>query len=271
MARPFASAPAVRSAAVAGSFYPAGPDRLAASIDALLAEAPPVRLPGRLAALVVPHAGYLYSGPVAARGWSTLRGIDPRPARIAIAGPAHFVPLRGAAVPAARWWRTPLGDVEIDGELRAIAEAAGARIDDRPHEPEHALEVQLPFVIRCAVPGARVLPIAVGEGRPAGVADLLERLAGPGAAELIAVSTDLSHYLDDAAARRVDGRTIAAILALDPEAIDDLDACGAHALRGLVELARRRGWTATLLDQRTSADAGGDRLRVVGYAAVAFT
>jgi AmmeMemoRadiSam system protein B len=266
--RPIATAGGVRRPVVAGSFYPADPARLAATVDRLLADAAPGRLEHPPRALVVPHAGYVYSGAVAATGWATLREVPGPVARVVLAGPAHFVPLRGACVPAASRWSTPLGEVEIDADLRAQAAAAGALIDDRPHEPEHSLEVQLPFLVRVAPPGVRVLPVAVGDMSPPAAADLLAVLAD--AAEAVVVSTDLSHYHDDATARRLDRHTVEAILARDADAIDELAACGVFALRGLVELARRRGWRVDLLDRRTSADAGGDPGRVVGYAALAF-
>lgn len=267
MPRPTAVEPGVRPPTVAGSFYPADPARLAATVDRLLDGATPAGLKWRPRSLVVPHAGYVYSGAVAATAFALLRAISPPPARVVVAGPAHFMPLRGACVPAASRWRTPLGDVEIDPRLRSLAEAAGARIDDRPHEPEHSLEVQLPFLQR-VVPGVRILPVAVGETSPATAADLLDRLAED--ADIVVVSTDLSHYHDDATARRLDGRTIDAVLAREAGAIGDLAACGLFALRGIVELARMRAWHVSLLDRRTSADAGGDLDRVVGYAALAI-
>jgi hypothetical protein len=170
-------------------------------------------------------------------------------------------------VPAASRWRVPIGEVAIDADLRALARTAGARVDDGPHEPEHSLEVQVPFLLRVAA-AARMLPVAVGEMSPRAAADLLGRLAGE--SDLLVVSTDLSHYHDDATARRLDRRTVEAIEARDPAAIGDLDACGIFALRGLVELAARRGWPVRTLDRRTSADAGGSRDSVVGYAALAF-
>jgi AmmeMemoRadiSam system protein B len=253
--------------AVAGTFYPGDPEHLRAAIARLLAAAPAPDLERPPRAIVVPHAGYLYSGAVAAAGWAALRAIDRPVSRIVLAGPAHFVPLRGACVPAAGAWRTPIGDVAIDPDLRAVAAAAGATIDDRPHAAEHSLEVQLPFVATL-VPAARVLPVACGEQRAVATADLLAALAD--ASDFVAVSTDLSHYHDDATARRLDAATVEAILARDAAAIDDLAACGLFALRGIVELARRRGWEVRLVDRRTSADAGGDPERVVGYAALAI-
>jgi AmmeMemoRadiSam system protein B len=261
------SASAVRLPAVAGTFYPGDRDHLDATVGRLLAETPPPSLEGPPHAIVVPHAGYVYSGAVAAAGWAALRAVGHPVSRIVLAGPAHFVPLRGACVPAAGAWRTPIGEVEIDPDLRTVAAAAGARVDDRPHAQEHALEVQLPFVVRLA-PGARILPVAIGDMSTAAAADLLAALAD--ASDLVAVSTDLSHYHDDATARRLDARTVEAIVARDAEAIDALAACGVFALRGIVELARRRSWAVRLLDRRTSADAGGDPGRVVGYAALAI-
>ena len=268
MPRPAVTKSGVRPPAVAGIFYPADPARLAAIVDRLLNEAPRPRPGRRPTALVVPHAGYVYSGAVAATGWAAARGATPPPlARVVIAGPAHFVALRGACVPAARRWRVPMDDVVIDDELRELAAAVGARIDDRPHEPEHSLEVQLPFLLRVAPAGVRLLPVAVGDSTIAPTAELLGRLAD--LADLLVVSTDLSHEHDDATARRLDRRTTDAIVARDPAAIDDLAACGVYALRGLVELARQRDWPVRLLDRRTSADAGGPADRVVGYAAFA--
>lgn len=250
----------VRPPAVAGTFYPADPRELAAAVDGMLAGAKgdgaaPV-------ALVAPHAGYVYSGPVAASAYALLRGTEVR--RVAILGPAHFVPLRGCAVPAAEAWATPLGEVPIDAAAR---EAVGVPVDDGPFEPEHSLEVQLPFLQRVLLDGFSVLPVAVGACAPANVADTIARLP-PDA--LVVVSTDLSHYHNDATAKRRDRRTAEAVLALDPDAIGSEDACGAFALRGIVEHARRRGLAAELLDLRTSADTAGEPYRVVGYGAFAF-
>lgn len=252
---------------MAGTFYPGDREHLDATVGRLLAEASLVALEHPPRAIVVPHAGYAYSGRVAAAGWATIRQIVRPVRRIVLAGPAHFVPLRGACVPATEAWRTPIGDLEIDPELRELAVAAGARVDDRPHAQEHSLEVQLPFVARLT-PDARVLPVAVGDMSTDAAADLLGALAH--GSDLVAVSTDLSHYHDDATAHRLDARTVEAIIARDAGAIDDLAACGLFALRGVVELARRRGWGARLLERRTSADAGGDPGRVVGYAALAI-
>ncbi len=255
-----------RRAAAAGTFYPSDPDELAAQVDALLDGA---SMPGAVAeplALVVPHAGYVFSGPVAATAYALV--LESEIARVALLGPAHFVPLHGTAVPGNDTWRTPLGPVLVDPDLREIAVGAGAVVDDRPHEPEHSLEVQLPFLARALRQEPAILPVAVGVAEPSAVADLIAALL-PRA--LVIVSTDLSHYQDRATAERLDQRTAEAVLARDPDAIGREDACGSFALRGLVELARREDLAVRLLDLRTSADTAGDPWRVVGYGAFAVS
>lgn len=256
----------VRPPAAAGRFYPADSGELAALVDRLLEAAPEPALPtGRLRALVVPHAGYVYSGAVAAAGFAAIRA-GAADLRVALLGPSHFVPLRRLALSDADVWETPLGSVPVDRELCALAREAGAVDDEWPHSIDHSLEVQLPFLQRRAGPGLRVAPVAVGPA--AETAELVTALA---AEALIVVSTDLSHYHDDATARRLDRRTADAVLALDAASIGDSDACGAQALRGLVLHARRAGWTCTELDLRTSGEALGDTASVVGYGAFAFT
>jgi AmmeMemoRadiSam system protein B len=247
-------------------FYPASPGELARHIDGLLAGAgtPPAGpLP---AALVVPHAGTIYSGPVAARAYASLRPHAASIARVVAFGPVHRVPVRGAAVPAVDAWATPLGEVPIDGALRARAVARGAVVDDRPHAPEHALEVQLPFLQRVLGEGFTFLPVAVSELSARAAADLIEEFFGE-KGTLVLVSSDLSHYHDLATARRLDRSTADSILAREPEKLSGEDACGFYPLRGLVELARRRDFPIELLDLRTSGDTAGDPESVVGYGA----
>ena len=256
-----------RPPAVAGMFYPAEPARLAADVDALLSAAAPEPSRRPPSALVVPHAGYRYSGRVAALAYALARSWSPR--RVVLLGPAHFVPLSGSAVPRAGEWSTPLGRVPVDPAARERALAIpGVLATDEPHAPEHSLEVQLPFLQRWLGPRLPVLP-AVTAAPADDVADLLDAVAGPDT--LVVVSTDLSHHLPDAEARRRDRRTLDAVLALQPDGIGPGAACGSHALRGLLAWAGRTGRSPTLLSYRTSADATGDRGRVVGYAAVALT
>ena len=256
---------AVRPPLAAGRFYPADAGELARVVDGLLEQAQPAAPSGVLRGLVAPHAGYVYSGRVAATAFAAVRE-QVEQLRVALLGPAHFTPLRRTAVSGADAWRTPLGEVPVDRELRAAAVAAGAVVDDRPHRDDHALEVELPFLQRRVGRGLRVLPIAVGSG----VDETAAVVAALGPDALIVISTDLSHDHDDETARRLDRRTAEAVVSLDADAIGDLDACGAHALRGAVLHARRSKWRCSLLDLRTSADAGGDEASVVGYGAFAF-
>lgn len=255
----------VRLPVAAGSFYPVRPVELSEVVDGLLAAAGPSQPGAGLRALVVPHAGYVYSGAVAATAFAAIPA-GAGGLRVALLGPSHFVPLRGCAVTGAAAWRTPLGAVAVDAELRAAAVATGAVVDDEPHACDHALEVELPFLQRRAGEELRVLPVAVG-----GADEAAAVIAASGREALIVVSSDLSHYHDDATARRLDRRTAEAVVALDDAALGDLDACGVDALRGLLRHARGAGWTCALLDLRTSADASGDVRHVVGYGAFAFT
>jgi MEMO1 family protein len=257
-----------RPPAVAGMFYPADPARLTATVDGLLAAAGAGMDGPRPGALLVPHAGYRYSGPVAAAAYVHLRRTVP--ALVVLVGPAHYVRVAGSAVPRAAEWRTPLGAVAIDPAARdAALRVAGVRADDEPHAPEHSLEVQLPFLQR--VSGGDpppVLPVVTHAAADA-VADLLDAVAAdPGT--LVLASTDLTHHVPDAVARERDARTAEAILDLAPDRVDDRAACGAHALRGLLAWAARHGLRPSRLAQATSADTGGDPASVVGYAAFAF-
>jgi hypothetical protein len=259
----------LRPPAVAGRFYPADPAELAELVDGLLGAVVVPPAEDSAHAYVVPHAGYQFSGPTAAHAFARLRAHADRVRRVVLVGPAHYVELHGCAVPAAITWRTPLGDVPIDTELvDRLGRDGHVAVDDGPHAPEHSLEVQLPFVQRALPAGVPVLPMVVGPSSVDDIAITLAAAAGPGSAVLC--STDLSHYLDDAAARRQDRRTTRAVLDLAPERIGVRDACGVFALRGLVAWARHVGLRPTLLDLTTSADTAGGPARVVGYSAFAF-
>jgi AmmeMemoRadiSam system protein B len=255
----------MRAPVAAGHFYPEGADELTSAVDRLLDDASQTALPRPPAGLVVPHAGYAYSGPVAAAAFAALRPLASSIRRIVLLGPAHFVSLEGYAISGAESWRTPLGEVPVDDELRAAAVGAGATVDEEPHRPEHAIEVQLPFLQRSLGNGFAILPVAVGVAAPTEVAAFLEAIPSE---VVVIVSTDLSHYRDAETARRLDRRTIDEVVARRPDAIHPDDACGAFALRGLVEHARRRELDVRVLDLRNSADTAGDPTRVVGYAAL---
>jgi AmmeMemoRadiSam system protein B len=251
----------IRHAVAAGTFYPADPSVLATMVDELLARAGRRSAPG-LRALVAPHAGYEYSGPVAASAFA----LAPEKARVVLLGPSHFVSLAGLAVSGADAWSTPLGDVRVSSRLRRKAIAAGAFVDDEPHARDHALEVELPFLQRVCVQGLEILPVAVGSCVESDVIRLLDALDA-----FVVVSTDLSHDLSEEFARVRDLETVDSVLRREPHAIRDGDACGVFALRGVVELAGERGLEFQLLDLRTSADATGERDRVVGYGAFALS
>jgi AmmeMemoRadiSam system protein B len=252
---------------VAGRFYPADPAALAALVDGLLAAAQPVRANARPAALVAPHAGFRYSGAVAATAYAHLAPWRAQVTRAVVLGPAHVVALRGMAVPSADAFATPLGPVAVDADARGVARALPAVVvDDAPHAAEHAVETQLPFLHRTLGPELRVLPVVVGTTPPAAVGVLLAALLD-GPDTVVVVSSDLSHYLDRAQAQDRDRRTAAAVLARNPDALHPTDACGCHPLRGLLHHAAERDLTVELLRLATSADAGGDPRRVVGYGA----
>ncbi len=251
----------VRPPAVAGSFYPGAADRLAAVVDALLERARPGASAPK--ALVVPHAGYVYSGPIAATAYAQLAARARRIDRVILLGPSHYVPFHGLAHCGADAWATPLGQVPVGG----TASLSGVVPLPAAHEREHSLEVQLPFLQRL-LGRFELVPLVVGRARPEQVAEVLERLWG-GDETLVLVSSDLSHYLPYHEARTADARTARRIEALEPD-LEPFDACGAAPLNGLLHLARHRGLRAEALDLRTSGDTASDKSRVVGYGAFAF-
>ncbi len=251
----------VRPPAVAGTFYPGAREVLAADVEQFLAEAPVYTGPPPRA-LVVPHAGYVYSGPIAGTAYATLRGAT-SVRRVVLLGPSHRVALSGVAAPDARWLRTPLGDVEID---QAALDRAGVPRNAAAHAREHSLEVQLPFLQR-VLPDAKLCPIVCGRASAQEVGAVIEDLFGEDT--VIVVSSDLSHYLPYAQGRAVDEQTAARIVALDDH-LDGEMACGFVGVRGLLWVARRRGLVGKLLDLRSSGDTAGPRDEVVGYGAFVF-
>lgn len=267
------SGPLVRTPAVAGTFYPERAETLATMVDGFVADAASARAheraatPGTPEALVVPHAGYVYSGPTAGHAYAALAGAPRGVERVVLIGPAHYVPVSGIATTSLEGLATPLGAVPVDDAARSDALDLGVAIDDDAHAPEHSLEVQLPFLQR--VLGAfRTLPLVVGRTTPEAVARALDVLWG-GPDTVVVVSTDLSHYHDYETARARDQRTAEAVVEGRVDAIAWDDACGAPALAGVMLVARRRGLTTRLLDLRSSGDTGGPRQRVVGYGAFA--
>jgi hypothetical protein len=260
----------VRPPAVAGTFYPRGPKRLADEIDRLLETgAPAARETRTPKALIAPHAGIVYSGPIAASAFRLLAPARGRIRRVVLLGPSHFVPFRGLAPPSAGAFATPLGEIAVDREaLASLADLPQVAERDDAHAREHSLELHLPFLQR-ALGEFSLVPLAVGLAEPEEVAAVLDRL-WDGEETVVSVSTDLSHYLPYETARRRDRATAEAILALRGEAVGRDDACGREPLRGLLHAARARGLAAELLDLRSSGDTAGDRRQVVGYGAFAF-
>lgn len=260
----------IRKPAVAGLFYPADPAALRAQVDAMLAEAAAHGVHPPPKAVIAPHAGYVYSGPVAATAYASLRAAAGKIKRVVLLGPAHRVYVDGIAATSARAYLTPFGEVPIDqGAVRSLLELPGVKVFDAAHAPEHSLEVHLPFLQRVLGSDFSLVPLVVGEASPPEVAAVLERVWG-GAETLVVVSSDLSHYLPYGEARRVDEATTRAVSELRYADLDPDHACGAYPIRGLLAAAAKHGLHAELVDLRNSGDTAGPKDKVVGYGAFLF-
>jgi hypothetical protein len=249
-------------------FYPGNPGILAATVDQLLGEhaSAPQAQPK---ALIVPHAGYVYSGATAGHAYALLAPWRALIRRVVLLGPTHRVAVDGIAAPQADAFATPLGSIPLDtAAIASLADLPQIVASDRAHAQEHSLEVHLPFLQRL-LGDFTLIPLAVGHAAPREVAEVLDRLWG-GPETLIVVSSDMSHFLPYAAAQQVDRETCAHILQLDPH-IRPEQACGAYPINGLLLAARQRGLLPRLIDHCNSGDTAGDRERVVGYAAFSFT
>jgi hypothetical protein len=259
----------IRPPAVAGMFYTGEPQALASEVATMLAEARPTASPQLTPkALIVPHAGHIYSGPIAACAYALLAPAAKTIRRVVLFGPAHRVAVDGLALPAADAFATPLGIVPLDlAAMQAAQALPQVSINAAAHAMEHSLEVQLPF-LQGVLDDFRLVPFVVGQTGGHEVAEVIDLLWG-GPETLIVISSDLSHYLSYATARQKDQATAASILQMLP-LTEFEQACGALPINGLIEVARRRGLTPTLLDLRNSGDTAGDRSRVVGYASFAF-
>ncbi len=254
----------VQRASVAGMFYPGEPDKLAGMVAAMLAEARPQGpVP---AAIIAPHAGYVYSGPIAASAYARLAPLKGTVKRVVLIGPAHRLAFRGIAAPSAEAFETPLGTIPVDRAAIARLEALPhVGVNDAAFEGEHCLEVQLPF-LQTVLGEFALVPLIAGQAGGKDVADVLELLwTGPDT--LPVMSSDLSHYHDYETARRRDAATARAIEALAGERLDYDDACGRTPIAGLLQIARARGLAAQTVDLRNSGDTAGPRGEVVGYGA----
>ena len=257
----------VRPPAVAGTFYPGTSAELRSQVATLLAAArrPDTRRPK---ALIAPHAGYIYSGPVAASAYACLAPYRDEYTRVVLLGPAHRVRLRGLALPDATSFATPLGEIPLDLDAaQSLRRLPQLCVSDQAHALEHSLEVHLPF-LQQTLAGFTLVPLAVGTASLQEVTDVLDLLWGSDET-LIVVSSDLSHYLTYSQAQHMDGQTTRMILDLAP-GLNHEQACGATPVNGLLRAAARRGLRPQMLDLRNSGDTAGDRERVVGYASFAF-
>jgi len=264
----FARENEVRRPVVAGTFYPSEVQALESTVKAMLPQTVEAKV-GRLCGVVVPHAGYLYSGPIAGKAFSLFAHATGAPNRILLIGPPHFMAVRGIVAPSSLAFATPLGDIAVDVVTVELLRDAGlVTIDDSPHMPEHSLEVELPF-LQSVLEDFTIIPLLVDDTSPEQVALVIERVLGK--RTLLVVSTDLSHYFDYATAARRDLATAGTIERLDYTSLGPNDACGFSSLNGALCAASRFNWTVTRLDLRNSGDTSGEKRQVVGYGAWAFT
>ena len=257
----------VRSPAVAGLFYSDDSDSLADEVRGLLqeveADGPPPK------AMILPHAGYAYSGAVAARGYVRLRRVREVVTRVVLIGPAHYVPLRGLAVSGAETFTTPLGPVPVDRpSVERLLGLPQVTRSESAHLREHSLEVHLPF-LQQTLEWFAIVPLVAGDATADEVAEVLDLLWG-GPETLIVISSDLSHFHGYATARRLDADTASAIEAMAPDRIGDEQACGRVPIKGLLTAARRHGLVARTIDLRNSGDTAGPKHQVVGYGSFVF-
>lgn len=257
-----------RQAAVAGMFYSDSPEELSQDIRHMLADVLP-HTGAAPKAMIAPHAGYMYSGPVAASAYARLQNVHDQITKVVLLGPAHRVPFRGLAVSSARYFSTPLGVIELDREaINRISKLPQVHTLDEAHAQEHSLEVHLPF-LQTQLDDFKLIPIVVGDAIPMQVEEVLDLLWG-GPETLIVISSDLSHYHDYLTAKAMDARTSAAIENLQPEQLDYEGACGRTPVCGLLLAAKKHGLKVTTIDLRNSGDTAGSRDSVVGYGAYVF-
>lgn len=260
-----------RPPAVAGLFYPEDPRELREMVSAYLRRATGAATGSAATppkALIVPHAGYVYSGPIAAAAYARVAARRAAIRRVVLIGPSHRVYLRGMAVPTSQTFRTPLGSIPIDAELKAaLLHRDDVTEADAPHALEHSLEVQLPF-LQLLFDDFTLLPLVLGSASPQQVGSALEQAWGD-EATLVLVSSDLSHYHEYEIAAQIDAATSAKILRREPDLVGD-QACGAVGINGLLHLARSRGLEVDEVARCNSGDTAGDKSRVVGYGAFAI-
>jgi AmmeMemoRadiSam system protein B len=258
-----------RSPAFAGMFYSDKPQELAAAVKGFVAEATPPAKPALAKAVVAPHAGYIYSGPVAGSAYAWLAARASQVERVILLGPSHRVAFAGVATSGAGVFETPIGPVAVDREaVASLVETGLAREFEPAHTNEHSLEVQLPF-LKQVFPDARVVPLLAGDDDWRAAERVLDALWG-GDETAVVISSDLSHYHDYATARKIDAGTAELVEHLAAGEVDHEQACGATGVNALLALAAKKTLACTTLDLRNSGDTAGPRNRVVGYGAFAF-
>lgn len=256
----------IRPAAVAGQFYPANPVELELMVESLLNDVEEIPPPSK--AIIAPHAGLIYSGPIAAIAYASLQSVKEKINRVVLLGPAHRVYLKGLALSSADYYATPLGKIEIDQDsYDSIRNLSQVSVIDAAHAEEHSLEVHLPF-LQLVLDRFKLIPIVVGETSPEEVEEVLEILWGNDNT-LVVISSDLSHFHDYKTAQKLDLSTSKAIENLHLESIGSQQACGCMPMRGLLQLARNKHLKVKMLDLRNSGDTAGTKDRVVGYGAYA--
>ncbi|MGA2176129.1 MAG: AmmeMemoRadiSam system protein B [Verrucomicrobiota bacterium] len=269
MARASSIKPAkVRPAAVAGRFYPADPAELRRVIESFLSLVQPDNAVAPKA-IIAPHAGYIYSGPIAASAYARFASARPVIQRVVLIGPSHFVPFEGLAASSAEAFATPIGLVPVDTDaVRQICALPQVIVLDEAHAREHALEVQLPF-LQVVLGDFRIVPLVVNEAGDEAVARVIDALWG-GPETRFVISSDLSHYHAYSSAQELDSVTRRAIEELRPQDIEEEQACGRIPIRGLLRAARQHHLRARAVDLRNSGDTAGPRSQVVGYGAFVF-
>jgi AmmeMemoRadiSam system protein B len=276
------ASPNVRPPAVAGRFYPGNPAELRRMIEGFLREVKAAAGPACVAeaastqrrpvpkAIIAPHAGYIYSGPIAASAYARLAPSRETIKRVVLLGPSHRTPFKGLAAAGAEAFATPLGTVPVDtAAIRDLCQRLlQVSVLDEAHEDEHALEVQLPF-LQVVLADFKIIPLLVGEADDKEVAEVIEALWGGDETRFV-ISSDLSHYHDHATAHELDTATARAIEELRPRDIGGEQACGCRPIHGLLRVVKARGLRVCTLDLRNSGDTAGPRNEVVGYGAFAF-
>lgn len=259
----------IRPAAVAGSFYPASSNQLSNNIEQAFDFAVPPLHSRCPKALILPHAGFVYSGAIAASGYQYLLPYRDVIKRVVLIGPSHRVGFRGLALSGADYFQTPLGSVEVDQNAeKVLLEIEGVQIIDEAHATEHSLEVQLPFM-QHVLGDFTFIPIVTGDAPAELVSKVIETLWG-GPETVIIVSSDLSHFHDYDTAKILDDTTSEAIVNLDISRVDPNHACGCIGIRGLLYFAQQHALKASIIDVRNSGDTAGSKDSVVGYGSYLF-